>query len=254
MLAHGFGAGGAVVAHRARPVDGDDRPRNHAPVDAAGVHAAVLGPQDADHVLIVGAGCRREAVALARLAHDVVVLLKGLERKVGLVGANRGALAQGLAHVAAAARLHTGEDVVLGARDVDDQRLVVRAGREDRLAARSFGRHCHTGKDGLLFLGAEEVVERGDALGLELGGRRLGPDGPVGASQVVVAVRLVVVEAREGDDLSVADGLDAAPGRAAGNRRLVGCPYGGLFDGQGEAELGRLRLHLGEGDLVDLNQ
>ena len=232
VLAHRLVEARAVVAHGARVVDGDDRPRhNAAPLVAAGVDAAVLGPQQANHVLVVALRSGAKAVALGGLDHDGVVLREVRGGVVGLVGAGHGALAQGLAHVAAPARLHAGQNLVIAACDVNHDGVVVGNAREYGLGARQLveNRDAH---ELLLAVAVAHVggqgVDRGGLGGLA---GLLGPDGRMVGAQVVVAVRLVVDEADEREGAAVLLEGNAAPGRATLDGCLVGGPGGRLFDG-----------------------
>ena len=210
----------------------------------------MLGPQQANHVLVVALRGGAKAVALGGLDHDGVVLREVRGGVVGLVGAGHGALAQGLAHVAAPARLHAGQNLVIAARDVNHDGVVVGNAREYGRGARQLveDRDAH---ELLLAVAAAHVggqgVDRGGLGGLT---GLLGPDGRMVGAQVVVAVRLVVDEADEREGAAVLLKGNAAPGRATLDGCLVGGPGGRLFDGQVDAKLCGACLELVVGDFL----
>ena len=211
------------------------------------------GPEDAEHVLVVRGRRGLEAVAPPGLHDHVVVLGEGLARPLGLVGVGRRALAQRLADVAAAAGLEAGEDVLLGAGEVDHDRLVVGDGRQDGVGLGQLGADGQANEDDLGIAGAHALGDRGERGGLLLGGGLGDPGGTVAGAQVVVAMGLEVEEAHEGDGRAVLLDHEGAPLAAAGDGVLVAGPHLRLLDGQLAAEALCLGLQLIEADLSKLH-
>ena len=197
----------------------------------------MLGAKAADRVLVVVDRRGDEAVALAGLDHDVVVLREGLRGELGLVRVGGRRLAQRLAHVPAAATLHAREDVLVGPRDVDHDGRVVRLHGERWVAHVELVLDGEAHEDDLAVAGGDEVAQCDHGLALLFLRQLARPDGSVVRAEVVVSVRLVVGEGRDAQRFSpIIPYGDAAPERAARDGFLVARPLGGLLYGKLEAK------------------
>ena len=214
----------------------------------------MLGTEETDHVLVVGDRCGDEAIALAGLDHHIVVVLEGPGRCLGLISADRRALAQSLPHIATATRLHAGEDRVVSARDIDDHGMVIRHGRESRVRVCNLVRHGHADEDLLAIMLVEIVGKRLRELILLFLCRLMEPDGPMNGIEVAVAMGLVFQERAHRHIGSVHTRRKRAPGRASGNRCLILRPDSGLLDWEQDVLALDFLFEAVERDLADIHR
>ncbi len=235
MGAHGVGTHAGIVAYSVASVEGDDGPRHHTLFVSGGKDAAMLRTERSDHVEIILHGRGRETIAFAGLDHQLVVLREIGGRLFGLIRALRGALAQRLAYVAAAALFHTADDGVVAAGHVDDYGLIV--GNRRQYGERSIRTIQIDAQESHVLIGlAHGRYQRIGELALFA---LIGFDRPhrsVHGSQIMVSVRLEVDQRDESHGMPVFGSDIGSPRFASVDGGLVRGPHRSLFDGERHIE------------------